>query len=322
MSECQVVASSTVVINDELITKYVDEAFIHEQRSLNIFERVSQCSNKIDSANKLVGLLLESDYYCIRTKNVKYPKTLIEYAKGTASPNVIAKLIENRPTTFTKTYYDEMQKQLLYNSIRGNKNAISCIEYVMMEDFNINYTDRNGMTALKLALLCNAKPKFISYLLSFNSILLTGEVYDYALNSKFAHTNIDSYITILQLLVNKYIPIGFLDKYFNKKREINNENSTTTSNLWCKLEESLLIDGIEDFFEECEHPMLMAKMWCTKLKNKLISQEVQQNKNSRVITIGCDGSQLKVMCCVHNDKDQCASVTVFCNKSCPGHNIV
>lgn len=327
MSDC--INSSNPKV--KLIENYVNLAFNYEQHALTIFEKVSLCSNKLDSIDKLISSFVEADYYCIRTKNVKYPKTLLQFADGNASPNMYLKLkniINGLTLLDTTKYCSEMYKQLLYNAMRGNRNAIERIKYEMNVldcQFNINYTDSNNMNVLKLALGCNNKPKFISYLLSYPDIKLSDDVYDYALESKLCYTNINDYITILGLLVSKYIPLNFLSKYFEKKSSIlenfNEGSSNNSLNLFCKLEELLLVDGIEDYFEMCDHPMLMAKLWCVKLRNKINNYEKQTNENNVIIT-GCDGNKVAIACCIHGATQTYTSASVFCSSECPGHKIL
>lgn len=308
-------------VNAELMSKYADEAFVYEQISLRVFDRVSSCSNKMEKVTELINSLEKRDYFRIKTKATRYPKSLLQYADGNASINLCRELIKNSPPC-DDLFYEEMQKQLLYNAIRGHKQAVNSIYHLMGKNFDINYTDKNGMNALKIALLFNAKPKFISFLLSFSDIELDDSVYEYALNSKFMHTNTDYYIEVLIMLISRYIPKNFLQQYFDKKKQIiESSEGSSISAIWCKLEELLLVNGIEEYFEVCDHPMIMAKMWCKKLQNKLDGYKNPANR-SYTTAIGCNSNKVAVLCCIHNNTDHYASLTVYCDTNCVGHKVL
>lgn len=300
--------------------KYYTDAFNYETKSLDLFEKVYLCSNKQDNISELVNGMKEEDFYRIKTKNTRYPKTLLQFADGNASPNLFDMLCSKYPVEKTDLFYEEMNKQLLYNAIRGHKQAIIRIQMVLEEKFDINYTDNNGMNAIKLALLFNHKPKFIGFLLSFTDIekSLDDQVYRYALNSSLITSNNDFYVQILQLLVNKKIPDCFLSEYFKKKQEI---KVNVTESLYCKLEESLLIDGIEEYFEQCTHPMIMAKLWANKLQNKIKDYKEKRDRN-QVVLAGCDGNRIAIVCCIHGYKKKDTHVKVFCCNDCPGHKLL
>lgn len=307
---------------------YEKLAFDYELLALNVERAVLECSNKKDDVTNLYEkffLTNNENFYRIVTKNKKYPKTLLQVAIGNAAPQVVDMLTTYHPIMKDELFIESHNTQLLYNAVRGHKGAIKRIEMVMGDLFDINYTDNTNMNALKLAIIYKQKPQFISFLLNFKGIEKSLQCaewkdspYYYAIESIQLNMNNRFYIETLNYLVSAYLPTEFLAEYFKKKRLITVEKD---EKLYCQLESKLLIDTIEDYFELCEHPMLMAKMYNKKLKDEL---EMYKKKTiNEIIIVSCSGENVGVACCIHSDKEQIVSLCVYCGKkACPGHKVL
>ncbi len=259
------------------------EANDFEVTSVNAYERVRQCKNNPEAIAELLDYLSDK-YYCIRTKNVKYPRTLMQFIVGCESihPDIIHAISMAHPTTRGEDFILSHHKQYLYNCIKGNKRAIQRIRMVMGDYFDSNYT-YNGLNALKIAILSKQTIKFISYILGLEHAhhMLTydtfnNSVYYYALHSPLCFksgkiSNNDAlskamYVSILYELISITYPVEFIDHYFERKKNI--IIGPEVMELFNDLEHVLVGDGIEYYFDQCVDPLAIAKIRCQQLKKQ------------------------------------------------------
>jgi hypothetical protein len=326
-----------------------------ESRALLLFENVTKIIS--ESFDQFKENITSEDTILMRTTNVANPKNLVQFAAGNENvqQDVIDFLSGMIPPHDSDTYVDTCFNQLLYNCVRGHVGAINKIKTMLGDKFNINhfseYTFKYNneyideyVNPLKLALLFEHSPEFVKYILSFDSI--NESFYDndsnegnfeetpiyYALESGLLYTNSAQYIEILDIIVSahakyrKPLPKEFLGAYFAKKRKM----VTKYTALCCKLEEKLLITSIDDYFDQCEHPLLMARLFCNKLKATIKKLEDSKSKHSILST--CNKSKIGVTMCIHSDKNIpdnivnepnfTPSTFIFCDDACNGHQVI
>jgi hypothetical protein len=277
-------------IRDVMLLKTVTD----EARSMIVYAKVKDCSDNESDIEALISFLTPSDYHCMRTASAKYPRPLLQFVLGCEDINqsVVDALIANRPEASSPLFLQNMNQQLLFNCVRGHKEAIKKIELMLKEKFDINFKEsEHNLNALKTAILCGHSTEFIKFLLSMlnahKSLIHNDEtdvweqsVCYYALESKLMDTKNDVYVEILDLLVETYkkhnikLPEKFTQEYFNKKKLMSSKDDLSYS----KLEESLVdVDPqVDNFFDECENPLAMVKLCFEKLKkeNAILKQQL------------------------------------------------
>lgn len=254
----------------------------NENRALAVFERVLTCPDNPEKIKELQEYLKPDDYLCMRTTFVKYPRPFMQFVLGCEDicQNVIDMLVDNNPTDFD-LLLEAYNHQLLFNCVRGHREAIKKIVSILSEYFDIDYKTDFGLNALKLAILHEHDADFIKFLLTLDdaSVSLRYDEYEdkwedsvcyYALESNLLNTCNDNYIEILNLLVQEYknhgieLPSRFIKEYFNKKKSITAKNNE----LYAHLEETLIDNGVDEYFDQCEKPLEMAKLCYQNLKTQ------------------------------------------------------
>ena len=243
---------------------YKQEAREYEERSRIIFKKVRKCSNNMDKINKLLDSFDDEDYYRLNTYNVKYPTTLLSYAIGNASPNLIEALHSRYDEIIDDDDYEEaLFKQLLFNVIDSNKRAILKIQSLLGDSFDImRQVDDCSLNIFEFGIVYNTKildflltlPRLSEY--SVDKILLLALYSDCIQDT-------DKYATVLLKLVKNMPPSSdFMNAYFEKKAL----EACMHGPLFEEIEEHLLVKGISNHFSECEIPIKMAKLWAQKLE--------------------------------------------------------
>lgn len=266
-----------------------------EELAETVFNLVNSCNNIIKISNKINPL----DTLLLRTSS-KHPKTLLEFAYGNENVSqIVEDILKYKCNEISDDdFIDCYVNQLFYNSINGHKLAIEKIRLILGKNFHIavtqsympsfiNWFNHNILyvNPLKLAILFENTPLFISYILNqinnietFKEIFLHNnddcKVLHIALYSNLVITNSVDYIKILLLILNIYnvfneaLDTSFIPIYFERKKLIVNKNEQV-SNLCNTLEEKLLINDIDNYFEQCEKPLYIAKLYCSKLRKFL-----------------------------------------------------
>jgi len=266
-------------------------ALNEENRALEVFEKITKCSDNPEKITELADYLQPNDFLCMRTTHIRYPRPMLQYALGSEdiSQNVINMLVDNNPTdlTFMTQFYDN---QLLHNSVRGHREAIKKIALILDEMFDINYQDEHGLNALKLAILHEHDSSFFKFLLDLDDPteslwfdeddeIWEDSIWYYALESPLKDSCNDNYIEIINLLVkecqerNIMLPPRFITEYFNKKKLLTTKNN----DLYIELENKLINDGVDQYFDQCENPLQMAKSCYDNLKKQFEDYKKEYN---------------------------------------------
>ncbi len=281
------------------------EAHHFEQQSSKVFEAVLACETDEKSITQLIEFLSDK-LYSMRTKNIKYPRTLYQYINGCESihPSIHRAIVKIYPKVHDEQFITSYHKQFLYNCIRGNKRAIERIMIELNDHFDPNWeyfvtsdsigvgnvgVENVGVTGLLLALLSQQPPKFISFILSLTDKhkLTTGDfnstIYSVALNQNGGQGSFIS--TLDELVGDQNLHPQFISAYFNKKRTIVIDDDI--KHLFIEFEKKLLhmdgkniiehedaenTKGIDYYFDECEEPLTMVKLRCQQLLDFIVSR--------------------------------------------------
>ena len=264
------------------------EANDYFKRTSEVFKRVQTCDGTLESLVALKNFLSNADLCCIRTehnnKPAKYPRTLMQYAMGSdkVCPEVVELLNGMTEELAEPVIIKSFHKQFLYNCTTGNIQAVERIRKVMGERFDVSVIDpTTKMNALFIAINCKTSPYFVKHLSIipnasklFEYTFDGKDVYTAAINSPLDKHNIGEYLSLLDIIITSpFLPSNaplekMMDSYFEKKATFNESAKKVYSQCFHNLEMSLMIDGIEKYWEKCEQPLTIAKLCYDRLKSE------------------------------------------------------
>jgi len=155
---------------DAYITKLHSHACRYEQSALELFDKAVDCKPKKieDLHSYITNAENKIDVWALSTKCVSYPKPLDVYMIGNGNGNadkLISEIMHSMQEHKIKSYH----RQLLYCAVRKDLNCIKALVKYGGKDFNINYRNKYGMTALHIAVINKSGTKMINYLLERSS---------------------------------------------------------------------------------------------------------------------------------------------------------
>lgn len=152
------------------IANLYSRACRYEQSALELFDKAVDCKPKnIDNLyDYITNTENKTDIWALSTKCVSYPKPLDVYMIGNGNGNadkLISEIMHSMQEHKTKSYH----RQLLYCAVRKDLNCIKALVKYGGKDFNINYRNKYGMTALHISVINKSGTKMINYLLERSS---------------------------------------------------------------------------------------------------------------------------------------------------------